>query len=148
MKLKATITDITHDDLVNLFSTATFDSSWFGIKRPKGSYKGTELEDESDCLEDTWSKIVLNGGKLFFCDYYAEDEEDFYGTKPHEWKGDHMRYDITLDDIKSGIEKAVDEGEYPARCVMRLIDNDSCDFDIDDAECLIQYIIFGEQVYG
>lgn len=148
MKTKTTVTDITHDDLVDLLSTATYGSSWFSVKRPKGSYKGTELEDENDCIEDTWSKILLSGGKVFFCDYYSEDEEDFYGTKNHKWTGEYMRYEINLDDIKSGIEKALDAGGSTARCATRFIDRENLDFDICDAECLIQWILFGEEVYG
>ena len=148
MKISTKITDITHDDLVDLFSTATYGSSWFGIRRPKGSYRGTELEDENDCREDTWAKVLLNGGKVYFCDFYAEDEEDFYGTKNHAWRGDCMRYEINLDDIKYGLEKAFDSGGHIARRATRLMDRDNLDFDIEDAESLIQIIMFGEEVYG
>lgn len=149
METKTIITDITHEDLVNLLSTATYGSSWLGIKRPVGSYRGTELESEDDCLEDTWAKILLNGGKLYFCDYYAEDDEEFYGNKPHEWRqGRFMRYEVTLEDIKNGICKAIDLNGHPSLCARRLIDNDNLDFDMTDADCIVQIIMFDEVVYG
>lgn len=147
MKIKTTITGITHEDLVDFLSTATYGSNWFAVKRPKGSYKGTALEEEGLCLEDTWAKILLNGGKLFFCDYYAEDEEDFYGNLPHIWKGDYMRYEVTLEDVKKGLEKAINNGGWHAKYVMNLMNNDG-ELDITQAEALVQIIVFGEEVYG
>ena len=150
MKLTTTITDITKEDLVNLFSTAIYGSNWLGLKIRKTDYYGTSLEDNTDCTEDKWAKVLLDGKSVFVYDYYAEDDDDFYGELFHvycESRG-AMRYTITLSDIKKGIEKAINSGGYDAECAFDLINNDSCDLDLTEAENLLQIIIFGEAIYG
>ena len=148
MKTKTIITKITKDDLVNLFSTATYGSSYFDVAKKKKDYYGTELEDENDCREDTWAKILLAGKSVYVFDYYSE--EVAYGNLPHEWdeKRDAMRYTVTLDDIKKGLQKALDNGGWDAKCAFDLINDDSCDLDLTEAENLLQIITFGEAIYG
>ena len=148
MKLTTTITDITKEDLVNLFSTAIYGSNYFDVVKKKKDYYGTELEDENDCREDTWAKVLLSGKPVYVFDYYSEEEA--YGKLPHEWdeKRGAMKYTVTLDDIKKGIQKAIDNGGYDAKCAFDLINDDSCDLDLTEAENLLQIIIFGEAIYG
>ena len=148
MKTKTVITGITHDDLVNLFSTATYGSNYFDVAKKKKDYYGTEHEDENDCREDTWAKILLAGKSVYVFDYYSE--EVAYGNLPHEWdeKRDAMRYTVTLEDIKKGLQKALDNGDWDAKCAFDLINDDSCDLDLTEAENLLQIITFGEAIYG
>lgn len=143
MKTQTIVTDITHDDLVNLFSAATYGSDWLAITKPKND--NTKFE-KRDCIEDTWANVLLAGNPLYMDDYYAEDKDDFYGTLPHKWDG-RMRYTFTLDDIKKGISKALDSGEYIANYVRHWADRD-CEFDNPQAEAIMQWIIFGEEIYG
>lgn len=144
MKVEFKILEITHDDLVNLFSTATYDSSYLSMGLPKGSYKGTELENVNDCVEDKWAKVLLNGGSVYVYDYYAEDEDEFYGNLPHEWNGNRMRYTITLEDIKRGLESC-NKDEYLRKNLEELITED---IDLIGAENIMQQIVFGEVIYG
>lgn len=153
MKTKTTITEITHDDLVNLLCSATYGSEWLCIKRPKGSYRGTELEEEGDCIEDTWAKILLANKTVYVYDYFANDAEERYGKLPCTYKNDAMRYEMTLEDIKKGLQKCFDgtfkandevEKEYMRKCAMRFLYED---IDLTDAENIIQIIIFGELIY-
>ena len=148
MKIKTIITEINHDDLVNLFSTATYGSSFFDVTKKKKDYYGTELEDENDCREDTWAKILLAGNSVYVLDYYSEEEA--YGNLPHKWdeRRGAMRYTVTLEDIKKGIQKAIDNGDWDAKCAFDLINDDSCDLDLTEAENLLQIITFGEAIYG
>ena len=148
MKLISTISEITHDDLVNLFSTATYGSNYFAVAKKKKDYYGTELEDANDCREDTWAKILLSGKPVYVRDYYSEEE--FYGNLPHEWdeKRGAMKYTVTLEDIKKGLQKAIDNGGWDAKCAFDLINDDSCDLDLTEAENLLQIITFGEAIYG
>ena len=148
METKTIITKITKDDLVNLFSTATYGSSYFDVAKKKKDYYGTELEDENDCREYTWAKILLAGKTVYVFDYYSE--EVAYGNLPHEWdeKRDAMRYTVTLDDIKKGLQKAIDNGGWDAECAFDLINDDSCNLDLTEAENLLQIITFGEAIYG
>lgn len=148
MKTNAIITEINHNDLVNLFSTVTYDSSYFDVVKKKKDYYGTELEDENDCREDTWAKILLAGKPVYVLDYYSEEEA--YGNLPHVWdeRREAMKYTVTLEDIKKGLQKAIDNGGWDAKCAFDLINDDSYDFDLTEAENLLQIITFGEAIYG
>ena len=148
MKTKTIITEITHEDLVNLFSTATYGSSYFEVVKKKKDYYGTELEDENDCREDTWSKILLSGKAVYVLDYYSEEEA--YGNLPHEWdeRREAMKYTVTLEDIKNGLEKALDNGGWDEKCARDLIDDNSYNLDLPEAENLLQIITFGKAIYG
>ena len=85
---------------------------------------------------------------MYVLDYYSEEEA--YGNLPHEWdeKRGAMKYTVTLDDIKKGIQKAIDNGGWDAECARDLINEDSCDLDLTEAENLLQIITFGEAIYG
>ena len=148
MKTKTIITEINHDDLVNLFSTATYGSDYFDVVKKKKDYYGTELEDENDCREDVWAKILLAGKPVYVLDYYSE--EVFYGNLPHEWdeKRGAMKYTVTLEDIKNGLQKALDNGGWDAECANDLINEKSYNLDLTEAENLLQIITFGETIYG
>lgn len=148
MKIKTIITEINHDDLVNLFSTATYGSDYFGVVKKKKDYYGTELEDENDCCEDSWSKILLAGKPVYVLDYYSE--EVAYGNLPHVWdeKRGAMKYTVTLEDIKNGLQKALDNGGWDAECANDLINENSYNLDLTEAENLLQIITFGETIYG
>lgn len=150
MKTKTTITEITHDDIVNLLSTGLYGSQFLGVDYSKGDYRKIPNPDEYDCIEDKCAKLLLNGKSIVIYDMYAEDEEDFHGKLYHSWDSDNetMDYTITLSDIKKGIEKAIDNGGWDAECAFDLINDDSRDLDLTEAENLLQIITFGEAIYG
>lgn len=149
MKTRTQIIELTHEDLVNLLCTATYGSEWLGIKIPKGNYKGTPLEDENDCVEDRWAKVLLNNGsKVFALDYLAEGE--YYGTLPHKVANNNgtMRYDLTLRTIKEGLSKAADStDEYLRTCFTNFATDDPA-FDLAQADYLMQFILFDDVIYG
>ena len=149
MKLQVTISEITHEDLVNLLCTATYGSNIFSCHFKKSSYYGTDIEKDEDVREDKWASVLLSGKPVYVYDHEAEDEDDFYGNLPHNWKEDDecMRYEVTLDDIKKGIEKAIENGGYARQAAIDLIE-EAGNLDIDGAECLLQKIVFGEVIYG
>lgn len=148
MKTKTIITGITHEDLVNLFSTALYGSAYFEADIAKKSdYYGTTLEKKDDCHEDILAKVLLEGKPIYVYDYYSE--EVAYGNLPHKWdkKRCAMRYTITIEEIKVGIAKAIDNGDWIAECALGLIE-DACNFDLTEAENLLQVITFGDSIYG
>lgn len=149
MKAEIKITDITHDDLVNLLSTAAFGSFWLGFNYDSIEYN--ELSNEQkhgDCIEDKMADLLLAGKSVELYDVYSEDEEDFYGTLPHRYDEDGvMCYTVTLEDIKRGLEKAYQD-DYLRECLNNLINDDSYDLDQPQAESLVQCILFGELIYG
>lgn len=156
MKTKTTITELTHDDLVNLFSTALYGSSYLGA-----DYEESVEHDEKDCFEDILANILLHGGCIKVNDYYSEG--DVYGELPHELDEDDecTTYYVTYDDIKKGLERAADgtfnagndewteQTKRSARVSFdSFMDEDACDFDLVRADILMQIILFDEIIYG
>ena len=147
MKLNVSITDISLYDLVYLLSTA-ISGEVFGFHYNKDDYYGTELEDENDCLEDKCAKILLEGKSIIVTDYMGEGDES-YGDLPNKPSkfGEAIDYEVTLEDIKKGLEKCFTCSEYQAANVVTLVENPS-DFDAYMADCVMEVIVFGEIIYG
>ena len=156
MKTKTTITELTHDDLVELFSTALSGSSYLGA-----DYEESIEHDEKDCFEDILANILLHGGCIKVNDYYSEG--DVYGELPHELDEENecTTYFVTYDDIKRGLERAADgtfnagndkwteQTKRSARVSFdSFMDEDCCEFDLVRADILMQIILFDEIIYG
>lgn len=128
--MRIDLENITHENLVDLLCTATYDSDWLGIKTLKSErFMDEEVEQsvrDGWCLEDQWAHRLLKGGHIVCLDY--EDE---------------VRYELTLDDIKKGLEKARD-GEAVRDWA------DFCEENDDYFTCnnLVQVCMFGEVIYG
>ena len=151
MKIETKISEITHEDLVNLFSTAFYGSNHFAIDYNNEDYDGKPFAKDDDCFEDKLAKIVLNGGKIIVSDLYAEDSDEHYGEIEHTWNEEEesMDYTITLKDIENGLAKAASSSEpYFHKCFSNFAENDCVDFDLNDADNLMQIIVFGEVIYG
>ena len=148
MKTRTIIEEFSQEDLVDLLCTATYGSEYFACRIPKGNYKGTELEDDNDCREDSWAKVLLAGKTLYVYDYYSEEEA--YGNLPHKWIEDEqaMRYTITLEDIKKGAQQVLDSNNnYDKKCMQNWMAGEG-DMDLCEAENLLQLFVFGEAIYG
>lgn len=155
MKTKTTITELSHEDLVNLLSTATYGSSWLSCTIAKATRDRLDIEEE-DCREDVWAKALLAGFPVFLTDHQAEGCT--YGPRGtvNEDDEESAVYRITLEDIIAGLQSALDgdfapndedEVELAARCVLHLRD-EAFDFDNTDAEILAQIIMFGSLIYA
>ena len=157
MKTQITITEITHDDLVNLFSTALYGSSYLDAE-----YPNICKFEHDDCFEDRLAKTLLNGNSIDIRDTYAEG--CVYGNLPHELEKDDnveegyevVRYKVTLEDIKRGLENAAnatfkinfDGEERFAKESFNIFATESLEFDLTTADCLMQIIVFNELIYG
>jgi hypothetical protein len=151
MKVSIKIKELTHDDLVDLFSTGLTGSSIFGFNYTIHDKPELPLK-EDDCIEDIMAKILLAGHKVTIIDYYAEGElYSSLGTGlDDEYNG---LYEIGLEDIIKGLEKAGEnhDPDFPHDALTNYIDScmdSGCSFDLTDGESLIQMICFGELVYG
>lgn len=128
--MRIDLENITHENLVDLLCTATYGSDWLEIRTLKSEGFMDEQVEQSVrdgwCIEDKWAYRLLKGGHIVCLDY--EDE---------------VRYELTLDDIKKGLEKARD-GE--AICDWE----NFCEEKDDYLTCnnLLQVCIFGEVIYG
>lgn len=158
MKIKSNVTEIAHDDLVNLFSGSMYCGySFFGcIYNSKDS---KNVKKSGDCIEDIIAKILLSGKSVEIVDTNAEDSDDFYGNLPHRWDADEqmMVYTVTLDDIKKGIEKCLECSStddnsscssWLAKCARDIFMDGGYNLDKPEAEAVMQVIVFGELIYG
>lgn len=158
MKTKTTITELTHDDLVDLFSTALTGSSYLSA-----DYEESIEYDEKDCFEDILANILLHDGSIKVTDYYADG--CVYGSLPHEYVDNddegEVVYVLTLDDIKRGLQHALDgtfklnrgyeihERRMARKAFESFVDEESnYDFDLSYADTLLQIILFDEIIYG
>lgn len=157
MKTQTTITDLTKEDLVNLFSTAIYGSNYLSVE-----YDEPVEHDEQDCYEDVIANILLNGGAVKVTDSYADGCH--YGKLRWEFNEDYDAiYHVRFIDIWQGLEKAAngtfnlrpDVGEdYAernkefAKRSFNAFAFDERDWDMITADCLMQIILFDEIVYG
>lgn len=147
MKTQTIVTEVTHEELVNLLSTALCGSEWLNMGT---SLTGEDASpDERDASnEDHLARILLEGKKITVIDYNAEDKDEFYGDLPHVWVNSSMMYDVTLEDIKRGIAKALDSNTDAIDCIRDLTTDEGCNLDNPEAEEIMQWILFGEVIYG
>lgn len=163
MKTKTTITEITHDDLVNLFSTALYGSSYLSADYTIQDRMSVDVSD-GDCYEDIIAKILLSGKSIEVTDDYAQGCS--YGSLPYRFndKDDDdssVIYSVSLKSIKRGLERAADgtfnagddewteQTKKSARVAFdSFMDEDRCDFDLVRADILMQIILFDEIIYG
>lgn len=148
MKVEVTIKEITKDDLVNLFSIGLTGSSFLGCDYDKKAYSSLPDASEDDCIEDKLAKLLLAGHSIELWDMEA-DSEDHYGTLPSRYREAYqcMAYKVTLEDIKKGLQAAA-TNEDTADYFMQLATDDAYDLDLTGGESLLQFIMFGELIYG
>ena len=161
MKLKnnVEIIDITHDDFVNLFSTALYGSSYLSAEYNKDFYNSIPADKKKgDCYEDHIADVLLNGGEIYIYDAYSEGEVyNYNGTLIKEEYGgeEYAQYTLTLIDIVEGLQRAAngtyrtnDDTKFIRQCFNEFADEDCCDLDLTDADALMQVIVFNELIYG
>ena len=163
MKTETTITELSHDDLVNLFSTALYGSSYLSADYTIEDRKSVYVSDD-DCYEDIIAKILLSGKSIEVTDNYAEGCS--YGSLPYRFKDkddddSSVIYRVTLNDIIRGLDRAAngtfnagdDEWTEQTKRNARVsfdsfMDEDRYDFDLVRADILMQIILFDEIIYG
>ena len=158
METNTRISKITHDDIVNLLSTALYGSTYLSADYDRERYK--RLFKEGDCYEDKMARILLEGGAITVTDGFVEDEDEVW-SKKGKWNKDleEAQYTITLKDIEEGLQKALDgtfkltegleqgEKNWARKVVMNMM-SEGADYDLPDADMIMQIIMFGEIVYG
>jgi hypothetical protein len=132
-----TITDFTtnHENLVNLLSVATYGNYWPVIKTYKSDAE-TGLFEDCECCEDKWAKALMLGkGVVVYDQYVIEDAET-------EEEKAEARHEITLDNVKKGLELMRDQ--YPRHYADLMEEND----DAITGDVFLQLATFGELIYG
>ena len=142
MTFNIQVIGVTHEELVNLFSTA-----FYGNENMGAHYDRHELDQipedqrEGDCFEDFLADMILNGKSIQVTDYLAEGE--VYGdlpSHPAEYDDEFIVYDVTLEDILQGLSSEVN--------FQMMQEIQSGEGDMFTAWGLIQRIVFGEEIYG
>lgn len=128
---------IDREFLSDLFSVATYGCEWLDVRTLK-SESNLDAQFNSDylehrCSEEKWADRLLSGGHVIFYDLYEMED----GNESE------ARYEITLEDVVKGLEKARDGEDV----------RDWSDFmneedDYYTGNNLLQIILFGEVVYG
>ena len=154
------ILKITHDDLVNLFSTALFGNNWVSCEYDKDYYNSLTMgQVQGDCYEDKIADVLLNGGNIYLFDEYAEGE--CHNGKGEVIDGDEdgsVMYTINLDDVINGLEASFNGTfnhdndnnmkSWVRECAEALAEDDAINLDLPMADALLQVIMFNEVIYG
>ena len=161
MKLKnnVEIIDITHEDLVNLFSTALYGSSYLSAEYDKDFYNSIPKDKkEGDCFEDHLADVLLNGGEIYIYDAYSEGEvysDNGELIKEEYSDEEYAQYTLTLTDIIEGLQRAANgtyktnnDTKFIRHCFNEFAEDDCYDLDLTDADALMQIITFNELIYG
>lgn len=133
MKIKTTIVEITQEELVNLFATGLYGSSYLDA-----DYNDNDDLANYDCFEDKLAAITIT-------DYYAEGCT--YGNLPFtiDEEDESATYTITLNDIKEGLGRAANLCPWAFNS---FVDEESTQWDYYAGDALLQIIVFGELIYG
>ena len=163
-----TVNKLTHQGLVNLFSTATYGNDSAIMIEPAQESEDLQLEAQS--REDFWASILEQGGSLWVYDLYDEstskEEAEYYGKQGINWvETDYRRvtnkvvdiygrvhiiskfsvpaYKITMETLLAGINANTKESSI---LVQELFIDE--DYDLYTAYNLMQVAVFGEIIYG
>jgi hypothetical protein len=138
MKTKITVTEINHEELVDLLSTALYDSSWFGADYDSDTYKKLE-NTTGECFEDKLADMLLSGHQITITDYEADGES--YSSKCTKITADgDAVYKVGLEDFLK-----VASTKTGFQLLSEVLDGTG---DYYTADAFLQRVVFGEEIYG
>lgn len=140
MKTIVKITELNHEDIVNILSMLTCEND-FGLSYKKTHYDSIPKDKRQGvCFEDKLADCLLNGKSIQVIDLQADEE--VYGNLKHKIDADDgsVIYTVTLEDFIRGLE--IPEA---AKYVQDIVDEKD---DYWTSYNLIQFILFGELIYG
>lgn len=124
---------LTKEFLSDWLSTATYGSFWCNCSTHKDTsdelYK--KAKEKNECREDIWAYILLHGGSINVVD--VEELED--GNEEAEHK-------VMLRDIENALPLFM--LNYPKQWAAIMDET----MDLYDADALLQFIVFGDLIYG
>ena len=112
------VTSLTQEDISNILSNALYGNWWVWSKNTIEAYK----QVRGKYIEDKLACIIFNGGVIDIIDTEDNDKS----------------YSINLHTFKQGLNKYMTESGN--------IDID--EWDLNDADCALQYMCFGKVIYG
>lgn len=138
MKSKITVTEINHEELVDLLSTALTGSNWFGASYDKTLYESIQ-ETHGYCFEDKLADMLLSGFQITITDYEADGESHSSKCIKITADGDAV-YKVGLGDFL-----AVASTKIGFKLLSEVLDGTG---DYWTADCFLQRVVFGEEIYG
>lgn len=144
MKTRITITELSHEDLVNILSTALYGCDYLAVSYSRNTWKAIpEDKKEGNCYEDHLADMLLNGHYLAATDCYAEGQ--IYGKRKHPMPASvdeegNVTYCLALEDLLWACSSS-----RGYKLVTEVLSGEG---DYFTANNLLQIAIFGEEIYG
>lgn len=139
MRTEIKVLSFTHDDLVNLLSTALYGSSWFYAEYDRTIYD-TLKKTKGDCFEDKLADMLLAGHKITIVDMDAEGVKYSDKCVRIDDEDESAVYEVKLEDF---LQIASTKDGY--NLVTEVLSGDG---DFWTADAFLQRVVFGEEVYG
>lgn len=137
MKTKITVTEINHEELVDLLSTALEGSNWFGASYDRDTYKKLE-NTTGECFEDKLADMLIAGHQITITDYEADGES--YSSKCTKITADgDAVYKVGLNDFLK-----VASTKKGFQLLNEVLDGTG---DYWTADAFLQRVVFGEEIY-
>lgn len=130
MKFSFEIQELTHTELSDFLSTALYGSFWASADYDKSDKESVEIQSEffdEPSFEDVLASILLGGKTITIID----DEEE-------------KEYKLGLKTLLNGFNKVAKNEDYRHH-VWNIINEE---YDINDADIVLQFAIFGEEMYA
>lgn len=139
METKIKVTAMSHNELVDLLSTALYGSQWFAASYDKKIYESLDCVT-GECFEDKLADMLLAGHKISITDIEADGETHSDKFVRFEGRYDDAVYEVGLNDF---LEVASTPRGY------KLIEDVlSGEGDYYTADAFLQRVVFGEEIYG
>lgn len=139
MKTEIKVSEIEHDELVDLLSTALYGSSWFDAEYDKEVYR-TLTKTKGECFEDKLADMLLAGHKITIRDLEADGESYSKNFVRFEGKYQDAIYEVGLDDFLR-----VASTQKGHRLLEEVLSGEG---DYYTADAFLQRVVFGGEVYG
>lgn len=144
MKTIVIVTELSHEDLVDILSTALYGCNYLSVDLDDPVYE-TIPEDQriGNCYEDIGADILLHGGCLKITDYEADGElytKRIHKQGPYLDKVGRGVYFVSIEDILWACSTP--------RGYKLLTETLSGQGDYFTANSLLQIAMFGEEIYG
>ena len=143
---KTTITEIKHDELVDMLSTMLYGNCNFIVDNT--DFREEYLNPSDYTLEDKMASILLHGGEVLIGDTNSEGEDEHYGNLRYIFKDGIVYYRVTLQDIKEGLARCADSSDKHICAAAISFMEDDGQADMWDGDNILQLLLYGEVVYG
>ena len=144
MKTRITVTELSHEDLVDILSTALYGCDYLRVDYNKETWSEIpEDKKEGQCYEDHLTDMLLNGHYIAATDIYADGE--IYGKRKHPMpasvdKKGNVTYCLALQDLLWACSSP-----RGYKLITEILSGEG---DYFTANNLLQIALFGEEIYG